>query len=244
MQPVRNTDSVQWQEGHCLHWRPYEDKAVCSICEEKSDEGLFRCSGTFMQTLAVHLDSISATLTTAGCLTHVHARCAGEICIVCPSAFRPDQVRASFVRCFASILYTYRRYLVPATGDRKKSGMHYQFKMEEFMKNQPGENVPYLTTLQQTQGMYGGVPNCDILTKPAFNEFIHERESTSADNPKIKLFDEVILAKRNRGKSSFFYKTKADFLSDTSDHLWRNATATPPNSRFPGDYRSVVSRSK
>jgi hypothetical protein len=62
-------------------------------------------------------------------------------------------VRASFVRCFASILYTYRRYLIPAVGDRKKSGMHYQFKMDEFMKNQPGENVQYLTTLQQTQGM-------------------------------------------------------------------------------------------
>jgi len=78
---------------------------------------------------------------------------------------------------------------------------------------------------------------------PAFNEFIHERESKSADDPTIKLFDEVILAKRNRGKSSFFYKSKVDFLSDTTDHLWRTASATPPNSRFPGDYRSVISRS-
>ncbi|KAJ8105836.1 hypothetical protein OPT61_g9940 [Boeremia exigua] len=206
MQPVRNTATVQWQEGHCLQWRPHEDKATCSICEEKSDEGLYRCSG---------------------CTTHVHARCAPSICIVCPTAFRPDQVRASFVRCFASLLYTYRRYLVPATGERKKSGMHYQFQMEEFMKNQPAENVQYLTTLQQTQ---------------AFNEFIHERESTSGDDPKIKLFDEVILAKKGRGASSYFYKTKADFLSDTSDHLWRTAHANPPTSRFPGDYRSVISR--
>ncbi|KAJ4403587.1 hypothetical protein N0V91_006463 [Didymella pomorum] len=206
MQPVRNTATVQWQEGHCLQWRPHEDKATCSICEEKSDEGLYRCSG---------------------CTTHAHVRCASSICIVCPTAFRPDQVRASFVRCFASLLYTYRRYLVPATGDRKKSGMHYQFKMEEFMKNQPAENVGYLTSLQQTQ---------------AFNEFIHERESISGEDPKIKLFDEVILAKKNRGASSYFYKTKADFLSDTSDHLWRTAHANPPTSRFPGDYRSVVSR--
>ncbi|KAH6639745.1 AEX-3 domain-containing protein [Boeremia exigua] len=206
MQPVRNTATVQWQEGHCLQWRPHEDKASCSICEEKSDEGLYRCSG---------------------CTTHVHARCAPSICIVCPTAFRPDQVRASFVRCFASLLYTYRRYLVPATGERKKSGMLYQFQMEEFIKNQPAENVQYLTVLQQTQ---------------AFNEFVHERESISGDNPKIKLFDEVILAKKGRGASSYFYKTKADFLSDTSDHLWRTAHATPPTSRFPGDYRTVVSR--
>jgi hypothetical protein len=155
MQPVRNTDSVQWQEGHCLHWRPHEDKAVCSICEEKSDEGLFRCSG-----MCFAQPSKNALLTLAGCLTHAHARCAGEICIVCPSAFRPDQVRASFVRCFASILYTYRRYMVPATGDRKKSGMHYQFKMDEFMKNQPGENVQYLTALQQTQGMSPLIGGC------------------------------------------------------------------------------------
>jgi hypothetical protein len=62
------------------------------------------------------------------------------------------------------------------------------------------------------------------------------------DDPTIKLFDEVILAKRNRGKSAFFHKTKVDFLSDTTDHLWRTASATPPNSSFPGDYRSVISR--
>lgn len=72
--------------------------------------------------------------------------------MVCPSAFRPDQVRASFVRCFASLLYTYRRYLAPATGERKKAGMLYEFKMDEFMKNQPSENMQYLATLQQTQG--------------------------------------------------------------------------------------------
>jgi hypothetical protein len=80
------------------------------------------------------------------------------------------------------------------------------------------------------------------LTSTGFDEFIRERESKRPDDPTVKLFDEVILAKRNRGKSSFFYKSKADFLSDTRDHLWRTASATPPNSRFPGDYRSVISR--
>lgn len=206
MQPVRNTATIQWKEGHCLQWRPREDRASCSICEEKSDEGLYRCTG---------------------CTTYAHGRCMEAICIVCPTAFRPDQVRASFVRCFASLLYTYRRYLVPATGERKKSGMLYQFKMEDFVKSLPGENVAYITSLQQTQ---------------AFNEFIHERESIRAEDPKIKLFDEVILAKRNRGKSSFFHKQKADFLSDTIDHVWRTASATPPSSRFPGDYRTIISR--
>lgn len=44
--------------------------------------------------------------------------------------------------------------MVPSTGERKKAGMVYQFKMEEFMKSQPTENVQYLATLQQTQGTY------------------------------------------------------------------------------------------
>ncbi|KAF2266681.1 dDENN domain-containing protein [Lojkania enalia] len=206
MQPVRNTETVRWQEGHCLQWRAYEEKASCSVCDEKSDEGIYRCSG---------------------CNTFAHGRCVDSICIVCPTAFRPDQVRASFVRCFASLLYTYRRYMAPATGDQKRAGMKYTFKIDDFMKSLPHENMQYMAMLQQTQG---------------FNEFIHERESTRADDPSIKLFDEVILAKRNRGKTSFFHKQKVDFLSDTSDHLWRTASATPPNSRFPGDYRAIVTR--
>jgi hypothetical protein len=45
MQPVRNTATTQWQEGHCLQYRPHEEKAVCSICDEKSDDGLYRCTG-------------------------------------------------------------------------------------------------------------------------------------------------------------------------------------------------------
>jgi len=49
-------------------------------------------------------------------------------------------------------MYTYRRYLIPATGDRKKAGMIYQFKMEEFMKSMPHENVQYMAMMQQTQG--------------------------------------------------------------------------------------------
>lgn len=132
IQPVRSTATTCWQEGHCMQWRAYEEKASCSVCEEKSDEGMYRCSG---------------------CSTYAHGRCVDSICLVCPSAFRPDQVRASFVRCFASLLYTYRRYLTPASGDQKKSGMIYQFKMDEFLKSMPHDNVQYMQMLQQTQGL-------------------------------------------------------------------------------------------
>lgn len=48
MQPVRNTETVRWQEGHCMQWKPYEEKATCSVCEERADEGLYRCTGKFV----------------------------------------------------------------------------------------------------------------------------------------------------------------------------------------------------
>lgn len=206
MQPVRNTETVRWVEGHCLQWRLHDEKTSCSVCDEKSDEGIYRCTG---------------------CNVCAHGRCASQICVVCPTAFRPDQVRAAFVRCFASLLYTYRRYLHPATGDQKKSGLIYRFNMDGFLGSMPRENAEYMSMLHQTQG---------------FNEFIHERESKRSDDPSIKLFDQIILSKKNRSRTSIFHRSSTDFLSDTTDHLWRSAAATPPNARFPGDYRQVVSR--
>lgn len=60
----------------------------------------------------------------------------------------------------------------------------------------------------------------------------------------MMLFDQIILSKKNRGRTSFFGKSSTDFLSDTTDHLYVSAATTPPNSKFPGDYRSIVTRSK
>ena len=105
--------------------------------------------------------------------------------------------------------------------------MAYHFNMDQFLKSVPHGDSEYMHMLRETQG---------------FNEFIHERESTRAEDPSIKLFDEIILSKRNRGRTSLFSKSNTSFLSDTSDHLWRSASATPPNSRFPGDAKAASGR--
>jgi len=166
---------------------------------------------------------------TPGCPITAHAGCVQQITLVCPAAFRPDLVRAAFVRCFASLLYTYRRFLNSASGERRKAGLLYHFNFDGFCKSVPAEHAEYLNMLRDTQ---------------TFNEFIHDREVKLAEDPQIKLFDEIILTKRNRRKTSFFTRSDTSFLSDISDHLWRSAAAPPPSSRFPGDYRQVVSRSK
>lgn len=131
MQPVRNNETTQWMEGHCLQWRPRDDRSTCSICDEKADGGIYKCSG---------------------CSVSAHGRCAQQVCLPCPAAFHPEQVRAAFVRCFASLFYTYRKFLLPATSEQKKSGMVYRFNMDGFLKSLPHENADYLRVLQQTQG--------------------------------------------------------------------------------------------
>lgn len=131
------------------------------------------------------------------------------------------------MRCFASLFYTYRRFLHPASGDRRKAGLIYHFNEDQFLKSLPHGDSAYMGMMRQTQ---------------MFSEFIHEREATRAEDPAIKLFDEIILSKRNRGRSSLFSKSTTSFLTDTSDHLWRSAAAAPPTSRFPGDLGTVTGR--
>lgn len=170
-QQVWDSDTTKWLEGHCMILQKHEAGTTCTLCDETCDESFFQCKS---------------------CPLKSHAGCTDDIVLPCPAAFRPGLVRAAFVRCFASLFYTYRRFLQPATGERQRSGLHYSFAMDAFIKSVPGENTEFLRKLQQTQ---------------AFNQFIHERESASPEDPAVKLFDEVVLAKRNRGKKSMFSKS-------------------------------------
>jgi len=106
--------------------------------------------------------------------------------------------------------------MLPATPAQKSTGQVSQFNMEVFLGSVPHEQAAYLTSLRETQ---------------AFNEFLSEREYKVSDDPSIRLFDEVIMAKRNRCRTSFFSKQATSFLADTSDHIWRTAAAPSSSSR-------------
>ncbi|KAH8821222.1 AEX-3 domain-containing protein [Xylogone sp. PMI_703] len=210
VQPVHNTSNTVWVEGHCFVAQHQDSPFLCSICDEKSDyDGLFKCNS---------------------CTTISHGRCLGQVSLVCPAAFHPDRIRAAFVRSFATLLYTYRKFLGRPSKEQTKQGQLYGFDMDGFIKSLPGEQHDYMEMLRQTQ---------------AFNEFIHERETTAVTNPSIQLFESIILAKRARGKSGFFNSKAArsqDFLEDRSDHLWVSAAVPTPTAPFQGDYKTVVSR--
>ncbi|KAH6676076.1 dDENN domain-containing protein [Plectosphaerella plurivora] len=233
IQPVRNTETTVWVEGHCFNWVPSDMSFTCSVCDDRSEgDGIYKCTG---------------------CGAHSHGRCLGCVSLVCSEAFHPDRVRAAFVRCLASLLYTYRKYLGRPSKEQKTNGRMYSFDMDGFVKSLPYDQQDYANMMRETQG---------------FNEFIHERETNPGSTPSIRLFDEIILAKKARGRpgiasglsrlSSIRLSHGAStapagygapqrvkiptYLSDTSEHLWRTASVPTPSGKVLGDYRAIVTR--
>lgn len=230
VQPARSGEGTYWVEGHCLQWRAGDDPSTCVLCNDKAQDGYYRCSG---------------------CGFVIHDRCADQIAIVCSAAFYPDQVRAAFVRCLASLFYTYRKFMQPAPPQKRKLGAVYRFDMEAFIRSLPPDHGMYMEMLQQTQ---------------SWNEFIMDREE-NAPNPTIALFDAIITAKRGRAgllrsslpgigfnRKSFVPRPpsgslRADLLSDTSQHQWR-IISMPSSSERPDlgsaakgrEYHTVITR--
>lgn len=132
VQAVENTDTTVWVEGHCFHLSAKETSATCTICEEKSDgDGIYKC--TWCKTLA-------------------HAKCLGFVSVVCPAAFHADRVRAAFVRCQASLFYTYRKFMGRPAKQQKANGRMYTFDVQGFIKSLPHEQQEYANMLRETQG--------------------------------------------------------------------------------------------
>jgi hypothetical protein len=132
VQPVKNTDTRVWVEGHCFDYAPNDIISFCSVCNERPEgDGIYKCSG---------------------CNAISHGRCLGCVSLICPVAFSADKVRASFVRCLASIFYTYRKYLLRPSKEQKNNGQMYAFDMNGFIKSLPYDQQEYVTMLRDTQG--------------------------------------------------------------------------------------------
>jgi hypothetical protein len=130
IQAVRNTDTTVWVEGHCAEWDTAES-GFCEICDDKSEgDGLYTCSG-------------------CGC--HAHSRCLVSASLVCPQAFHTERVRAAFVRCLASLLYTYRKHLGRPTKQQKANGQLYAFDMAAYVRALPYDQQDYATMMKETQ---------------------------------------------------------------------------------------------
>lgn len=57
MQPVKNTKETQYVEGHCMHWNGKAPKTTCSICSDRADDGVYKCTGKSL-TLSQHIEQL------------------------------------------------------------------------------------------------------------------------------------------------------------------------------------------
>jgi len=149
LQHVYNTETTIWVEGHCMVWHQHDISSLCSICDDRADsDGTYKCTG---------------------CSITAHGRCLGQISLICPSAFHSDRIRSAFVRCFASLFYTYRKYLKSPNKEQKTSGQFYSFDMDGFMRSLPSEQTEYTAMLKQTQGNNFPMPSLlqPLLTSPS-----------------------------------------------------------------------------
>jgi hypothetical protein len=130
---VSNSAVSDCVEGHHFQY-PHgdEERSVCAICEE---------SGTELDRMA----------TCTGCSLFCHVRCAKDVSVVCPNAFRPEQVQAAFVRCFASLLYMYRKFLQFPDQDQRKNGLLYSFNADGFLRSMPHDCTEFMGSLLKTQ---------------------------------------------------------------------------------------------
>lgn len=130
VQPVHDTETTAWVEGHCFEWCR-DNAASCTICDERAEgDGIYMCTG---------------------CGAYSHGRCLGFVCLVCRKAFHEDRIRVAFVRCLASLMYTYRKYLGRPTREQKKNGQLYAFDMDGFVRSLPYEQQEYAGTMRETQ---------------------------------------------------------------------------------------------
>ena len=127
---------------------------------------------------------------------------------------------------------------------------------------------PNASCFSPLASFHGHCPFCIANSATAFNEFIYERERHPPGHSSTRLFDEIILAKKARGRpvlggfgglsrlstikashgisSGMTSSTKQTrippYLGDTSDHIWRTASVPVPSAKFPGEYRAVTTR--
>lgn len=217
-QNVEESEKHQWREGHSMRWREHIGTDDCQVCFESSVEPAFVCVGP----LPSSSPSISPSpfakggwLTTVDCRLIVHHRCLDSVTLPClsPTNFSPDRIRAAFLRCMTTLLIHYRKFLEPISRAQRTSpstaGQLYNFKLSAFVRSAPRDSVAYMEMLAETQ---------------AFSEFIMERCEKRADDPEIAYFDQMITAKRNRGRRGLFAKH--------GNPLNPNRQPSPPNSNF------------
>lgn len=231
-QPVRNTTTQSWQEGHCMQWRPTLAGLNCAVCTEKADEGLFKC---------------------ADCPLQSHTRCLAQICLPCQAAFYPEQVRMTFARFFASLFYNYRRFMVLADPTQKKLGLREKFNVDAWIRSLPPDHADYMTMMKETQAFDEFIHERESKTLTQSDSIALFDAIMAAKKARTKGVRSSIAISLS-GRNPFAGRSHsggvpAEYLSDTSTHIWK-VISTPQTAEKADlsaaakgrEYRGIISR--
>lgn len=142
-------------------------------------------------------------------ISEKHIDCISIPCL--PMVFDSNKVRASFIRCTSSLLYNYRKYFRNLEGNTGAMS----FDRAEYERDCMSSNNLFMRQVLETQ---------------AFATFIDDRSTKDPSDPDIRLFDDILLAKRNRGRSGIFGKSiRPTFLLSQADAPRKTFTALRPN---------------
>uniref|UniRef100_A0A7S1KMY1 UDENN domain-containing protein n=1 Tax=Percolomonas cosmopolitus TaxID=63605 RepID=A0A7S1KMY1_9EUKA len=140
--------------------------------------------------------------------------------------FPASKIRMAFFRFFVSLFQKYRHFMVKVNLDNTDGNqfeLNYSpfFKKDQFVRDQPLTDRPFVRRLLETQ---------------AFDQFVKQR-TLNNNSAEVVFFDESIQAKLNRSKLKF-HKKDTPFLNNQALNINTTSVAlTPLCSDLPEEQR-------
>ncbi|KAL2311982.1 Diacylglycerol binding protein [Schizosaccharomyces pombe] len=197
---------IMYKEGHKLRriYKMFPADSAGSICA---------VSGYALGDVHVQCDNCGLRVN-LDFIKHISMPCV-------PACFNSQQILVTFLKFFIKILGSYRNYLRKPHMSRENFGISKgsggligSFDFNKFTRQASKVHGSWISSLCSSQ---------------AFAEFIGDRCELDLNDPRVALFDQLLLCERNHGKPRLFGKA-TPFLRDKSLEIQRIEVAPIPAS--------------
>ncbi|WBW75274.1 Rab GEF, implicated in endosomal transport [Schizosaccharomyces osmophilus] len=152
------------------------------------------------------------------CGLHINVGTIRYVCLPCtPVCFNGQLVSTAFLKFFTKILGPYRHYFQKKDENHQVGQRKYEsFNYKKFARHSSKIHGDWIFSFCNTQ---------------AFSEFVSDRSQCDRNDPKIALFDQLLLCEKNNGKPRLFGKPTS-FLQDRSFEFQKFEIAPTPDCSY------------
>ncbi|EPX72074.1 diacylglycerol binding protein [Schizosaccharomyces octosporus yFS286] len=152
------------------------------------------------------------------CGLHINIGKIRYVCAPCtPVCFNGQLVSTVFLKFFTKILGPYRQYFQKKDENRQAGQRKNEsFNFRKFARQSSKIHGDWIFSFCNTQ---------------AFSEFVSDRSHVDPNDPKIALFDQLLLCEKNNGKPRLFGKSTS-FLQDRSFEFQKFEIAPTPDNSY------------